>query len=143
MQCFSSREDTDVTLEAYSNRLSNVIFHEKLGSVAQKIDRLMSVANSIEEHRTIALCKADLVSQMVGEFSELQELWEEFMPQHKAKVLSFARQSRNTINRREQVISYQIHSLVQRVSFFDKLDTLVGFLGSWYKNQLVRKTHLL
>ena len=126
---FFFQEDTDVTLEAYSNRLSNVIFHEKLGSVAQKIDRLMSVANSIEEHRTIALCKADLVSQMVGEFPELQGTMGGIYAsaQGESSVICEAIKE----HYKPQGASDKLPNTFvgSRVSFFDKLDTLVGFLG--------------
>ena len=40
---FFYKEDADATLEAFTRRLSNVVFHEKLGSMAQKIDRMMSI----------------------------------------------------------------------------------------------------
>jgi glycyl-tRNA synthetase beta chain len=71
-------------LETYLPRLAKVTFQENLGSVRDKVDRLMQVADRIAEQlqlsqsdrtliqRAALLCKADLVTQMVGEFPELQ-----------------------------------------------------------------------
>jgi glycyl-tRNA synthetase beta chain len=78
--------DADRTqpLEAYLSRLESVTFQEDLGSVRAKVTRIEQVADRIAEQlnlskrdrtaiqRTALLCKADLVTQMVGEFPELQ-----------------------------------------------------------------------
>lgn len=126
---FFYKEDTDVTLEAYSTRLSNVVFHEKLGSIAQKIDRLMSIANSTEEHRTIALCKADLVSQMVGEFPELQGIMGSIYAKVQGESDSICHAILEYYKPSGANDSLPSTYIGTRVSFFDKLDTLVGFLG--------------
>ncbi|HHX87785.1 MAG TPA: glycine--tRNA ligase subunit beta, partial [Firmicutes bacterium] len=81
---FFFEEDQKMPLEAYVNRLSKVIFQESLGSLDYKRRRLLNLAGflcsklalpssqrqSIE--RIAHLCKADLVTQMVKEFPELQ-----------------------------------------------------------------------
>lgn len=76
--------DRKQPLEGYLPRLETVTFQEDLGSVRQKVDRIVKVAGLIaaqlqvspSEKQTIEraalLCKADLVTQMVGEFPELQ-----------------------------------------------------------------------
>lgn len=62
-------------------KLENVLFHVKLGSLANKTTRLMTlaeeIAGQINAEATIArrgaeLCKADLITDMVGEFDKLQ-----------------------------------------------------------------------
>jgi glycyl-tRNA synthetase beta chain len=76
--------DRKQPLESYLPRLAKVTFQEDLGSVRDKVDRIVAIArliaqqlqvtpaeNSIIE-RSALLCKADLVTQMVGEFPELQ-----------------------------------------------------------------------
>ena len=77
-------EDRKLKLEHRVGRLSGVTFHQKLGTMAQKQDRVRSLAASIaaqlgESHdvaaasdRAAALCKADLLTGIVGEFPELQ-----------------------------------------------------------------------
>ncbi len=126
---FFYKEDTDATLEAFAQRLSNVVFHEKLGSMAQKVDRMMSVANTREEHRTIALCKADLMSQMVGEFPELQGLMGEIYAKVQGEdpeVCQAIREHYKPLGANDNLPATKTGA---RVAFFDKLDTLVGFLG--------------
>ncbi|NJN87945.1 MAG: glycine--tRNA ligase subunit beta, partial [Leptolyngbyaceae cyanobacterium SL_7_1] len=71
-------------LESYLPRLETVTFQASLGSVRQKIDRIVSLSSHLAEQlqvsdadrslieRAALLCKADLVTQMVGEFPELQ-----------------------------------------------------------------------
>lgn len=76
--------DRLVPLETYLARLETVTFQEDLGSVRAKVDRLGKIASHIAHQlhldeteqdliqRAALLCKADLVTQMVGEFPELQ-----------------------------------------------------------------------
>ncbi|HEY9646105.1 MAG TPA: glycine--tRNA ligase subunit beta, partial [Chroococcidiopsis sp.] len=71
-------------LDHYLSRLETVTFQEDLGSVRQKADRIVAIAAHIADQlqlddsdrsliaRAALLCKADLVTQMVGEFPELQ-----------------------------------------------------------------------
>lgn len=61
------------------NKLDKVVFHTKLGSMKQKTDRLVKLTKYItsdfqqkEVEEAALLCKGDLVSDMVGEFPELQ-----------------------------------------------------------------------
>jgi glycyl-tRNA synthetase beta chain len=77
-------EDRKIPLESYVERLQGVIFQENLGSLDQKRRRLIRLARAIGEklsllpgeieraERAAHLCKADLVTHMVGEFPELQ-----------------------------------------------------------------------
>lgn len=76
--------DRKKPLEDYLPQLETVTFQEDLGSVRQKVDRIVQVAGHIARQlklsesdratveRSALLCKADLVTQMVGEFPELQ-----------------------------------------------------------------------
>jgi len=75
-------QDRKVPLSARTPRLGQIVFHAKLGSLDEKIDRVQALAVEIAGHiegadkdrvRSAArLCKADLVTGMVGEFPELQ-----------------------------------------------------------------------
>ncbi|HUH02517.1 MAG TPA: glycine--tRNA ligase subunit beta [Kofleriaceae bacterium] len=78
---FFFREDGKASLEAWAARLGDVVFQAKLGSIAAKAQRIGEVAGHLaaatdadaaHTARAAALCKADLVSHMVGEFPELQ-----------------------------------------------------------------------
>lgn len=76
--------DRKQPLESYLPRLETVTFQADLGSVRAKVDRIVQVAHLIADQlavsadqraaigRAALLCKADLVTQMVGEFPELQ-----------------------------------------------------------------------
>jgi len=75
-------QDRKIPLAARAPRLGQIVFHAKLGTLDQKIDRVQALAVEIAGHiegadqdrvRSAArLCKADLVTGMVGEFPELQ-----------------------------------------------------------------------
>ncbi len=81
---FFYQEDRKHKLEALLEKLAQVTFVEELGSMAAKVSRIEQIAAQIasqlqcsptDQHliqRTAHLCKADLVSQMVFEFPELQ-----------------------------------------------------------------------
>lgn len=76
--------DRKSSLASYLPRLETVTFQESLGSVRQKVDRIGAIAAHLADQlqvtegertsiqRAALLCKADLVTQMVGEFPELQ-----------------------------------------------------------------------
>ncbi|WP_017317797.1 glycine--tRNA ligase subunit beta [Mastigocladopsis repens] len=76
--------DLEKPLESFLPQLETVTFQEDLGSVRAKVDRICNIAKLITEQlqlsdkeqeniqRAALLCKADLVSQMVYEFPELQ-----------------------------------------------------------------------
>ena len=71
-------------LEEQAEKLSGIVFHEKLGTVADKVERVAKLARWLVEEdvvkgadadqaeRAARLAKADLVTGMVGEFPELQ-----------------------------------------------------------------------
>ncbi len=76
--------DRKQPLESYLPRLETVTFQEDLGSVRAKVERIVKISDRIADQlqvsaaerqaiqRAALLCKADLVTQMVGEFPELQ-----------------------------------------------------------------------
>ncbi|NLS44522.1 MAG: glycine--tRNA ligase subunit beta [Firmicutes bacterium] len=81
---FFYEEDTKLPLEAYISRLGGITFHEGLGTVLKKIHRITDLSEAIADKlgheediktktkRAAELCKADLVTNMVREFPELQ-----------------------------------------------------------------------
>ena len=79
---FFWREDTKKPIQEFVPGLANVMFHERLGSVLDKVVRLQALAEFCEAEaglstaqkltRAAYLCKADLLSSMVYEFPELQ-----------------------------------------------------------------------
>src|SRR6056297_850205 len=78
-------------MKAWTDQLSNVTFHAKLGSQAERIERIAALAREIAPHvgakpdlaeEAARIAKADLASEMVYEFPELQGL----MGQYYAKA---------------------------------------------------------
>ena len=78
---FFYQGDIDTPLEDLTKKLKNVVYHNQLGSQLDRVDRLINLARRISEKtnadsakvtRAAELCKADLLTGMVGEFPELQ-----------------------------------------------------------------------
>jgi glycyl-tRNA synthetase beta chain len=81
---FYYEEDQKIRLEARMEQLKGVVFHSKLGTSWEKMERFSTLARWLADHtelprdqvdvllRAAYLCKADLASGMVGEFPELQ-----------------------------------------------------------------------
>lgn len=78
---FFFNEDRKKSLEAHRDKLKTVVFQEGLGSVYEKTERLVTLVKKISEMlnvdatnsiRAAQLSKADLVTGMVTEFTELQ-----------------------------------------------------------------------
>ena len=74
-------QDNNASFESWIRELDNIVFQNTLGSVGDKSRRIASISRKIAEEtgfdsvaaeRAASLCKCDLVSQMVGEFPELQ-----------------------------------------------------------------------
>lgn len=128
-------------LESYVPQLEKVTFQEDLGSVKAKVDRIIKIAQRISEQlqlnpadsnniqRAAFLCKADLVTQMVGEFPELQGV----MGQRYAAASGENEAVANAIfehylprgagDKLPETITGQI------VGLADRLDTLVSIFG--------------
>ena len=138
---FFYQADCDQSLESYVPQLETVTFQEELGTMRDKVDRIIEVAQQIAEQlnldekncqeieSTALLCKADLVSQMVYEFPELQGI----MGQKYALVSGESREVSNGIF--EHYLPRNVEddlpeSLTgQVVGISDRLDTLVSIFG--------------
>lgn len=81
---FYYREDQKIPLAELVSKLGKIVYHEKLGTVEQRVERLRTLSRFISERlgfgraqqeeidRTAYLAKADLVTLMVSDFPELQ-----------------------------------------------------------------------
>ncbi|TCS83718.1 glycine--tRNA ligase subunit beta [Tepidibacillus fermentans] len=79
-------EDQKLKIADAVSKLENIVFHEGLGTIGDKVRRIREVANDLAKHltlddeimkqidRTAEICKFDLVTNMVYEFPELQGL---------------------------------------------------------------------
>lgn len=126
----------DVGLEGMAEGLANVTFHNKLGSQADRIARIAALAAEIapmvgadaEEARQAAMvAKADLQSEMVGEFPDLQGLMGRYYA--KAAGLSDAvaaacQEHYSPLGPTDDVPTAPVSVAV---ALADKIDTLTGF----------------
>jgi glycyl-tRNA synthetase beta chain len=140
-------EDRKATLESRAARLSTILFHKKLGSYREKADRVAALAwwivhAAFEQPETVArdaecagrLCKADLGTDMVREFTELQGLMggiyarEEGQPEAVWKAIYFhylpIGVEADAPPSRQQLGSAAVTWAA--VSLADKLDSVVG-----------------
>lgn len=78
---FFWEQDQERTLQEWADKLGGVTFHAKIGTIADRVDRIAALACEIASHlkadpdaaeRAARIAKADLVTGMVGEFPELQ-----------------------------------------------------------------------
>ncbi len=91
---FFFNEDKKQSLGQRSNSLSQIIYHNKLGSQAERLERMRSIIDIICEHditfkayhtlalRACDLCKNDLTTNMVAEFPELQGVMGSYYATH-------------------------------------------------------------
>jgi glycyl-tRNA synthetase beta chain len=135
-------QDRKVSLDERRSRLSDILFQEKLGSIGDKAARLESLAVRLarslgadpEATRIAArLCKCDLVTEMVGEFPELQGI----MGRHYAlaegldPAVAWAIQSH--YQPRHAGDDLPEDGPGQALALADRLDTLVGIFAAGKK----------
>jgi glycyl-tRNA synthetase beta chain len=128
---FFWEHDLQIPLEEQAKKLDGIIFHEKLGTVADKVDRVAKLARWLVEQgvvkakpeqveRAARLAKADLVTGMVGEFPELQGVIGGYLAAAQGEPEAVANAIRDHYGTPSEPVSIA-------VALADKLDTLVGF----------------
>nr|WP_298896270.1 glycine--tRNA ligase subunit beta [uncultured Altererythrobacter sp.] len=132
--------DQKTELHEHADKLTRITFHEKLGTVADKVERVAKLARWLCEEGIVKadadlaeqaarLCKADLVAEMVGEFPELQGLMggyyaeKEGLPQ---EVSDAIRDHYKPVGQGDEVPTAPV---TVAVSLADKLDTLASFFA--------------
>lgn len=131
-------QDKAKPLDAYLPLLANVTFYEGLGSVRDKADRLSALATIIAPAcgaepaiagRAALLAKADLVTDMVGEFPELQGIMGGYYARQHDEDSAIS--DAITQHYRPQGPNDDIPKSPAglAVALADKIDTLVGFFG--------------
>ena len=128
--------DLAVKLEERLPKLDPIVFHAKLGTQGERVARLRKLAADLapmvgadpkEAERAAALCKADLVSEMVGEVPELQGLMGRYYAAHggESQAVAVACEDHyRPVGPSDRVPSEPVSIAV---ALADKLDTLVGF----------------
>ena len=123
-------------MTTWTDALSNVTFHNKLGTVSERIARIAALARELapdvsadadEAERAARLAKADLSSEMVYEFPELQGLMGRYYAQaagESAAVAAAAEEHYAPLGPSDAVPTAPVSVAV---SLADKIDTLTGF----------------
>ena len=136
---FFWEQDLKVALDDQATKLAQITFHEKLGSVADKVEHVAKLArwlaeegivkgaNADDAERAARLCKADLVTGMVGEFPELQGLMGGYYARAQGEADAVADAVRDHYKPVGQGDDVPTAPVTVAVSLADKLDTLGGF----------------
>src|SRR6185369_5381842 len=119
-------------------KLSGIVFHEKLGTIADKVERVAKLARWLVEsgvvkadadqvERAARLAKADLVSGMVGEFPELQGVIGGYLAEAQGEPKAVADAIRDHYKPVGQGDEVPTAPVTVAVSLADKMNSLVGF----------------
>ena len=131
-------EDKKVGFDAWLSKLSGVTFHAKLGTLAERVERIAALAREIaplvganpdEAERAARLAKADLASGMVGEFPELQGVMGGYYARGFGEPDAIADAIRDHYKPQGPADTVPTAPLTVAVALADKLDTLVGFFA--------------
>jgi glycyl-tRNA synthetase beta chain len=130
--------DLKVKLEDRLEKLDHIIFHEKLGSQGARAARLAKLAREIAPHigaetalaeRAARLAKADLTSEMVGEFPELQGVMGRYYALAQGEHASIAEAIEDHYRPQGPGDRVPSSPVAISVALADKLDMLTGFFA--------------
>jgi glycyl-tRNA synthetase beta chain len=134
-------EDRKVRLEDRLAKLKGVTFHAKLGTMYERVARIVALAGDLApvvradaETKTKAeqaarLCKADLVTGMVGEFPELQGVMGGYYAEKEGLDPEVADAIRHHYRPQGPNDAVPVQAVAATVALADKLDTLVSFFA--------------
>ncbi|WCL53793.1 glycine--tRNA ligase subunit beta [Gimibacter soli] len=130
--------DLKVTLESRLPKLEEIVFHIKLGTVAERVERMVKLAGALadacgadraEAERAARLAKADLVSGMVGEFPEVQGAMGRYYALRQGESAAVADAIKEHYSPLGPNDACPTAPVSIAVALAEKLDTLVGFFG--------------
>jgi glycyl-tRNA synthetase beta chain len=130
---FFWEQDLKIPLESQAKKLDGIVFHEKLGTVADKVERVAKLARWLVEsgvinadadqaERAARLAKADLVTGMVGEFPELQGVIGGYLAEAQGEPDAVAEAIRDHYGTPSEPVS-------AAVALSDKLDSVSAFFS--------------
>ncbi len=133
---FFYESDLKTPLEARLPKFKDIVFHEKLGTQADRIERIERLAAELaplvgadveKTKRAARLAKADLLTEMVGEFPELQGLMGKYYARAQGEDESVAAACEDHYKPLGPSDRVPTDPVSVAVALADKLDTLVGF----------------
>jgi glycyl-tRNA synthetase beta chain len=130
--------DTDlkVRLEDRLPKFEHIVFHEKLGTQAERIARMVALAGQLaplvgadaaKAERAALLCKTDLLTDVVGEFPELQGLMGRYYAEAQNEDEAVAHACEDHYRPKGPDDLVPADPVAIAVALADKIDTLVGF----------------
>ncbi|HAW45108.1 MAG TPA: glycine--tRNA ligase subunit beta [Sutterella sp.] len=131
-------QDRLVTLESRVPQLKQVVYHNRLGTQAERVERVKAIARAVAERigadadkavRAATLAKADLLTLMVGEFPELQGIMGEYYAKHDGEDDEVALAIREHYQPRFAGDALPSTLVSVAVALADKLETLSGLFG--------------
>ncbi|PIT15935.1 glycine--tRNA ligase subunit beta [Snodgrassella alvi] len=131
-------QDQKTSLASRLSRLQNVVYHNKLGSQAERVQRITQLATAIapllgadvnKAARAAELAKADLLTDMVGEFPELQGTMGKYYALHDGEDTDVAVAIEQHYWPRFANDALPDNLLGTVVALADKLETLLGIWG--------------
>ncbi|MET3918241.1 glycyl-tRNA synthetase beta chain [Variovorax sp. OAS795] len=133
-------QDRKKSLASRVESLGKVVYHNKLGTQGERVERVMRIARAIAAHlgdatltahavQAAQLAKADLVTDMVGEFPELQGTMGRYYALHDGLAADVADAIEDHYKPRFAGDGLPRHKVGIVVALADKLETLVGMFG--------------
>lgn len=135
---FFFRTDLKTPLAQRIDALGSIVFQKKLGTVLDKTERISALARSLAagvgadpEHteRAARLCKTDLVTDMVSEFSDMQGIAGRYYALHDQEHADVAAAIEQHYWPKFSGDQLPAGPVATAVALADRLDTLVGIFG--------------
>ena len=134
-------QDRKRSLESRIPGLAKVVYHGKLGSQGERVERVMAIARAVAQQlgsdeslarqadRAALLAKADLLTDMVGEFPELQGIMGGYYARHDGETEAVAFAIEDHYKPRFAGDELPRNEVGLVVALADKLETLAGLFG--------------
>jgi len=133
-------QDRKKTLESRVEGLSKVVYHNKLGTQGERMARVCAIAKAIgqqlggdllakQAEQAARLAKTDLLTDMVGEFPELQGIMGGYYARHDGLPVEIAEAIEDHYKPRFAGDELPRNTVGVVVALADKLETLVGMFG--------------
>src|SRR5271168_2313614 len=133
---FFYETDLKTRLEDRLPKFEHIVFHEKLGTQAERIERIERLVGELaplvgadveKAKRAARLCKADLLTEVVGEFPELQGLMGKYYAEEQGEDEAVAHAIEDHYSPKGPDDFVPADPVSIAVALADKIDTLVGF----------------
>ena len=131
-------QDRKTRLAERIPRLAHVVYHNKLGSQLERVERIQMIAakialmmkiDPVTAERAAFLCKADLLTDMVGEFPELQGTMGRYYALHDGESTDVANAVEQHYFPRNAGAPLPVSPVAVCVALADKLDLLAGLFS--------------